>query len=112
MDGDELIRTWKTIKAVIRQELRAARSATSQRVRDPRKEVIARLIADCPKITAKEICHEMDKRQARHPEFPKYRPLHTWPSRLWSDAYKLAPNRVKTYISKIRRDLTRYLVPE
>jgi hypothetical protein len=113
MNGDELTRLLqnevkKTIETAFRKGLHAARPANSRRIINPRKEVIARLIASHPGMTTMDVCRAMDKLQETSPGVSKYRPPHTWPSRLWCDSYNLVRDRVKPFIAKIRHDLARY----
>jgi hypothetical protein len=113
MNSDELTRLLrndvkKTINAAIRKELLAAKNPKSRRFIDPRKQVIARILAEHPGISAKEVCREMDKLQERNPSISAYHTLRTWPSRLLCEAYSLDRNRVKAFIGIIKSLLWRY----
>lgn len=83
----------------IKVELRRINRPKSHRP-DPRKQVIARLIHDNPKMSNLAICRAMDERQEK---FPKLAPLPSWNWRLWEEAYLHVPARVHVYINAIRR---------
>src|ERR1035437_3953578 len=113
MNSDELTRLLrndvrKAIHTAVRKELRATKNPKSRRFIDPRKKVIARLLAEYPGISAKEVCREMDKLQERNPSISAYHTLRTWPSRLWCEVYSLDRNRVKAFIGKIKSNLWQY----
>ena len=87
------------IVADITAELRRANRPKSRRP-DPRKQAIASLIQQDPKISALQICRAMDRLQDKSAGLA---PLPSWKCRLWQDAYHHVPIRVQVYISAIRR---------
>jgi len=69
---------------------------------DLRKQAIAKLIQENPKIANWEICRAMDKLAVRS---PYYAPPPSWDCRSWHDAYHRVNNRVHSYIGSVRQTL-------
>lgn len=73
-----------------------------RRLVDPRKVAVAEVILARPRATVADVCKEMDRLHERHPSLPKYYPVPEWNTRSWSEVRK--SGKVKTYVSKIRKD--------
>jgi hypothetical protein len=93
-----------------KQPLRAARQPRAPRVLDRKKELIARLKATQPGISARDICFLMDRRICREP--PALRvslePLLDWQQkaggkRTWVDLFddERTYNRVRSFVNKV-----------
>jgi hypothetical protein len=69
------------------------------------KQAVAMLLTISPKLSAKQVCGKLDDRNEKSPDsvpIPK-----SWQKlgvRLWIDAHDRFPQRVNTFISKVRKE--------